>query len=178
MIRSFVLSAGGRPRGLSRVLAVLWPKSCGNTSLAGRARAKVLAVHSGLSASSSSGLGRLFILFYPSRIGFTQADHVNFALARGEYHGMKPVADEAQHLKALFAIIFAIILHNQGARLIQFVYQREGQLPRLDIGFVFCRVEADRHAIYCTHNKCFVNYGAKKSFNAINTPSGASVIRE
>src|SRR5260364_235619 len=56
----------------------------GNTSYAGRARAKSSSVHSGFSSSIISGLG-FFIAFDLSRIGFTKTNHSNTALCFDKY---------------------------------------------------------------------------------------------
>jgi len=64
----------GRPRGLSMVAAVRAPKICGRTSRAGQALASIAVVHSGLSRLVFSGLGRFFIPFHLTFVGFTQTD--------------------------------------------------------------------------------------------------------
>lgn len=162
LIDTFASGDFGRPRGFNRRSAASFPMSFGNTSAAGRARLKSAAVHSGFSSSINSGLGlRFFITPYLSVIGLAQADDVNPARAGRKHQHVQSVIDQAQCLKALFAIVPARVFLDQGAKPIEIHRPRERESTQGDIPRILGGIETDVHGfnVYAYIRKCKPEFG-------------------
>jgi hypothetical protein len=103
----------GRPRGLSMAAAVRAPKIFGRTSLAGRAFAIMVAVHSGFVRLVFLDFGCFFISFHLAFVGLSQTDDPGFAVAWRENHAVQPILDEAKHAVAPFSIVFPLVFPDQ-----------------------------------------------------------------
>src|SRR5260363_4461 len=116
----------------------------GNTSYAGRARAKSSSVHSGFSSSIISGLG-FFIAFDLSRIGFTKTNHSNTALCFDKYKGVQTLIEQPKRPIAYFTVVTPVIDFKKSGFEIEILGPFKRQLALCNVAFVLFGVKGNVH---------------------------------
>src|SRR5260364_11986 len=119
-------------------------KEGGNTSYAGRARAKSSSVHSGFSSSIISGLG-FFIAFDLSRIGFTKTNHSNTALCFDKYKGVQTLIEQPKRPIAYFTVVTPVIDFKKSGFEIEILGPFKRQLALCNVAFVLFGVKGNVH---------------------------------
>src|SRR5260364_354351 len=111
-------------------------KEGGNTSYAGRARAK--------SSSIISGLG-FFVAFDLSRIGFTKTNHSNTALCFDKYKGVQTLIEQPKRPIAYFTVVTPVIDFKKSGFEIEILGPFKRQLALCNVAFVLFGVKGNVH---------------------------------